>query len=542
MPDKLCNPAKRPDGFIYSAILVYFIAALINILKHVMWGDELLVWAIAKKSSSFSELFYNFRFEGLPKLWISIVYILTLITNNMASIQAVHLIIATTAAFVFLKYSPFSKWQRILFIFGYFPSFEYAIISRNYPIGILGIFIFSYMMRPTLQKRNYFLMAMALMLMCQGNLYSIIIAIAFTCTLVCEYLTDANSQKNWTKFILFTLFATIGIICSIYNIMPPNDSVYLGQFNQLKHTISLPHIFIDLIKGVSWLWDACLPIPLLTQHFWNSNAILYLSSNIFILLHIKAAASLCLLFIGFFMVLRRPTVAAFYISANIGLIVFISFVYGYLIRHIGHMYFVLICSLWLSYYYEPFSFKSDLLNKLCAFFESKRGIYLNFLIAIHIIAAIIAITLHAKYPFTTAKEAADYIETKKLDRFPIASDLDWHTANISVYLGKDFYFPVTGRSGNYIISDSKRLITNFRRMKSPLGYEADKALILDEVRKYMLIKQSSVLLILNYPLTDALVRQYGLLFLESFTNGILGYDDQRLFLMTYMGKAAEASH
>src|ERR1022692_2370586 len=90
----------------YSIIVtaVFFIIALIGILHHEMWRDELQPWLIARESHSIPQLLHNMRFEGHPILWHLMLYFITCFTNHLFYQQALHLLIACGFIFIFNRY------------------------------------------------------------------------------------------------------------------------------------------------------------------------------------------------------------------------------------------------------------------------------------------------------------------------------------------------------------------------------------------------------------------------------------------------------
>jgi hypothetical protein len=50
--------------------------------------------------------------------------------------QGLHLLIATTTVYLFVRFAPFSLLQRLLFSFGYFPFYEYSVICRSYGLSL----------------------------------------------------------------------------------------------------------------------------------------------------------------------------------------------------------------------------------------------------------------------------------------------------------------------------------------------------------------------------------------------------------------------
>ena len=165
------------NNYHYFAFVLFILLGIIGIINHEMWRDELQAWLIAKNSGSLINLFQNFRYEGHPGLWFMILYYISRFTHNPVSMQFAHLLIASAAVFLFLKYSPFSKLQKLLFIFGYFPFYEYSIISRNYSLGMLFIFLFCTLY---CTKKNFLLLAGVIFLLAQTNIFGLIIAIALS--------------------------------------------------------------------------------------------------------------------------------------------------------------------------------------------------------------------------------------------------------------------------------------------------------------------------------------------------------------------------
>src|SRR6516165_2118889 len=120
----------------------FFLLGAYLMSHHEMWRDEIEYWLIARDSTSVPNLFANMKYEGSPTLWPLLLMLLTRVSHSPTAMQALHLLIATSTIYVFARYSPFSVVQKVLFSFGYFPFYEYAIISRNYALGVLLIFVF----------------------------------------------------------------------------------------------------------------------------------------------------------------------------------------------------------------------------------------------------------------------------------------------------------------------------------------------------------------------------------------------------------------
>ena len=155
--------------------ILFFVLCAMGILKHEMWRDELEAWLIAKDSISISELLRNIKYTGHPALWYLCLHLLSKITSDPIIMQLFHLVIAAGVIFVFLHYSTFNELQKTVFCFGYFPLYEYGVISRNYSLGVL--FIFTFCALYCRKNKSYLFLAIALALMSHTNVYSLIIVL-----------------------------------------------------------------------------------------------------------------------------------------------------------------------------------------------------------------------------------------------------------------------------------------------------------------------------------------------------------------------------
>jgi hypothetical protein len=55
--------------------------------------------------------------------------------------QVLHGLLAAAAAFVVLRWAPWGRQTAALFVLGYFPFYEYAVISRHYVLGALLVWL-----------------------------------------------------------------------------------------------------------------------------------------------------------------------------------------------------------------------------------------------------------------------------------------------------------------------------------------------------------------------------------------------------------------
>jgi len=111
------SPTAPDDRLLASFITLGFVSlAAFAVLHHGMWRDELQAWIAARGGAG----------AGL---------------SPSAPMQAFNLVVAVTGVYVFTRYSPFTPLQKVLFALGYFPAYQYAAISGDYALGLLGVWI-----------------------------------------------------------------------------------------------------------------------------------------------------------------------------------------------------------------------------------------------------------------------------------------------------------------------------------------------------------------------------------------------------------------
>lgn len=115
-----------------------------------------------------------------------------------------------------------------MFAFGFFPFYEYAIISRFYVLGIL--FIIALCAALGNPKRNYLFLATLLFLLTQTHLFGVILAVTLCAALIFEGIIDkdASAEARRHKSAIVTGFVIViaGVILALIQIVPPLDTSF----------------------------------------------------------------------------------------------------------------------------------------------------------------------------------------------------------------------------------------------------------------------------------------------------------------------------
>ncbi|MDD5218137.1 MAG: hypothetical protein PHN49_12635 [Candidatus Omnitrophica bacterium] len=127
--------------FHYAAIVAYVLLNAFVLFHHEPWRDEAQAWLIAR-DTNFWGLLNEIRYQQNPPLWYLILLpFAKLGLPYPGTLQIIHFLISVTAVSVFILKAPVRPLLKYLFAFSYFMSFEYVIISRNYSIAILLLFL-----------------------------------------------------------------------------------------------------------------------------------------------------------------------------------------------------------------------------------------------------------------------------------------------------------------------------------------------------------------------------------------------------------------
>src|ERR1039458_693594 len=501
---------------------VYACLELLNILHHSMWRDEIQVWMLGRHSHSIAELIYLKRYDGHPDAWFVLVYLITKFTHDLRWMQVVHAAVATATVYAIARYSPFTRMQKILMAFGYFLFFEYATISREYALGILGLFVFCSVFRSG-PRKNYVALVLLLAFICQTSVYAMILALSLFVALAFEAIQAPDwrqplTRSGW-KISALAAIMLIAVGISVLHTLPPAD----GGFGVGVHLGTK-----GLSASLAMFWRSFVPIPQFTQTFWNSN-LLQGSRELTRLMALMGVASFCASVMFF---LRKPVVLFAYLSGATGLLLFKQFVYqGYLrhdgfvfilflvclwlasyfpekhfplrgadriallfkqfvyqgyLRHDGFVFILFLVCLWLASYFPEKHFPLRGADRIAVLFKPLQKDAIFTLLLIHAAVGIGVSAAAFTIPFSQAQAIAQYIRSNNMENWTIIGDPDYSVSSVVGYLDRESFYFTGNRVGSYIILDKRRLT---EPTESVMQLASESAARIHQ----------KVLVILNYP-------------------------------------------
>src|SRR5689334_7861593 len=260
-PDQL--PQTRTSAWFLVLLPVCFAAlVLLGISQHELWRDEAKAWLIARHSHSLIELFNNRRYEGHPIVWYALLYAVSRISVNPFAMQILHAFIATAGIVMFVTYAPFGRLAKVLFAGGLFPMYEYAVVSRNYAIGILLLFVLLALFASPQRRPVSF--AVVLGLLANTSLYGLFFAVALAIAWVVRDMTNRRLRPGdgRQKFfdVLAGMIAIVSCVAAFLQIVPPPPVVGPNQ-HRLEAFSEDRFTGVGTEEAVSRVWDSIVPIP-----------------------------------------------------------------------------------------------------------------------------------------------------------------------------------------------------------------------------------------------------------------------------------------
>lgn len=420
----LGKPALSGVFFLFVILAGYTMA------HHEPWGDEIHSWNIAKGSASYLDVIQNSRYEGHPPTWYTIMWIVSKFTHDFSWVQMVHLTIATLTVFLILFYSPLPLVARLLIPFGYYFSFEFSIITRNYAIGVLVAFCICLIMRRTFPYKMvcYYLL---LLLLSNGHLLGLILAGSFH---LYYLLWDYEQHKNIKRIGLHILAGALFLLPSCYFMFPPSTGALNVGFWMNRWDISNVMITIQSpLRSIT-------PIPAWwNEHFWNTQFLMEWQYRYRWMKYITPFLSVGII-VAIFFILRKSRKSTILFFTNLLLTSFISIVVFPLgsARYAGLIYIGFLAAWWL-YCYEatPVRWYKWVVNGL---------------LVIQMIAAGVAIGADSGRPFSNFNRVGELVN-KVPAHEKVVVDY-WGLNAIATFMDKPFYCLDLKKEVSFLLWDS----------------------------------------------------------------------------------------
>ena len=419
----------------FLILSIYITASIIGMLHHEIWLDEAQHFLIARDSGSLSDVYYNMRYDGHPRLWNFLLFFIThFITNSPEGMQVFHLLITTTIIYFFLRYAPFDIIFKILIIFGYYFLFEYNLLSRNYALGILFLFNCCFLFRNT--EKNLIPICILIILLCNTHLFYMFTSVGIFLALIIDY--GLKKQLFTTRFIICSVLFLAGVISTLIQVHSPSDNATFQFY--------FPTLFSKerLLFTINTLSKAYFPVPLISYYyFWNTYELNLLSWII------RLIISFIALIFPLFLFNKSTKAIIFYYTSTFLIMLFVFLTQMAAARYFGMIFIFFIAAYWISKYEiheNKFNRKSILKNKLLNLI-AKSLLYISLLC--QLFAGVYAYAEDYIHPFSQAKNTVNYLRKDKLTNEVIVVDGYNAGPSLSAYLQKKLFYLDINQPGSF---------------------------------------------------------------------------------------------
>jgi hypothetical protein len=128
---------SRKNLSLWIAFASYAIITGVLSLRHTMWRDELQLWLVASKSSTFGELLKNISNENRPMGYFIFCWIVSRFTSNPEWLKLTNWLISIFMSYIVLFQLKIKNTIKILFLCGVIPLIGYSHIAQDYMLGTL---------------------------------------------------------------------------------------------------------------------------------------------------------------------------------------------------------------------------------------------------------------------------------------------------------------------------------------------------------------------------------------------------------------------
>ena len=421
-----CFGSKNKSIASMLILLMWLTVAIVVSANHELWRDEVRALSTAIEPASFWHLPSVIKDGGHPILWYLILRMAFWIMHTPVVLKLISICVAFASVAIFYRHAPFPVWQKILFIWGVLPIYEYCIMVRNYGISMFLFFLFATLY--TQREKRPFFMACVLAALANTNAHSCILAGVLTAMWLFDTVVIDRHSLNSRSTIALTsafVFIGIGIFCSIATMLPSQDTLVTkplllnaSQVTQALYTnIKHPGIHFNIV--FPYLTDSMRDVLL-----WGLVAGL----------------------------LIRPHVA---FSLFVGIVLlgtFFSAVYPGALRHQGIFIIFMISLHWIVYQQMIDNTKGKLKRQLHFMHKASVYVVLSVIFTVHIVGSAYKISIDISKEKSSSKAFGRFLMThSEYHDAIILGEPDYKLESLPYYVSNRIYIPRERRFGSVVM-------------------------------------------------------------------------------------------
>ena len=468
-----------------AILFIYSILVIFGGMHHEPWRDEAHAWYTARENS-LPVLFDNAKYEGVQILWYILLFPFAKLGFPYETMTFIHVAIAIAAVALLLFLGKPPYFAKVLFAFSYYMVYEYAVIARNYVLFVFLLFAIACVYSQRMNRPIIY--GALLFLLFQVNVYSIIPAAVLTVFFIYDLLYLKKISRG---SILAVLMMLCGGVLILLQFMGGSSLIDSSYFND-KDILQSSHIVLNnMVVPVSKYYFVPNPPTILLNTLYYSMLIFlavffaYISKNLRI-----------------FMMASISVLGEFFINLK---------AHEGTVRHHGLIFIIIFFYWWL---FNQSKYSESRLQR------SVRNLFtglVSFFLAISVVFGIKTIISDFKYPFSGAKDMAQYIAAHNLGQMKTVSyEGGFGEAVLPYFKNKQFWFSEFNAMGSFDLNDrryvelSRNLNINQAMLRIDKSFSRNEPLLLllnqqlpDEWNnKYRLIHTSTSVSFWSNPTED----------------------------------------
>ena len=468
------SPVDEPLWFAPALTAAYALVLAFAMFHHELWRDELQHWMLPRDSTGPLDLFRNMEYETIPKLWQLLLLPVTRLTPSPVGMQILHWAIASAVIFVVARYAPFGPLQKTLFAFGYFPLFEYGVMSRNYALGLLFVVVTCALLRHRYRRPLW--LGLALALMSNTSAHACIVAIGLLLALMLDYALERRAPAedravDTRRVCAGFAVAAVGILLAVLQMIPPADVTLSSMSATWRHSWYLEW-------NPAWLAACLKTIPFVVFSPIDPDFLPVVADPVNSPGQLGAvhgvATALALLAVVVAFCWRKTVALLLFLCLVLGFLAFFYMVHYGSFRHHGFLLISLLIVVWGGRHLTGLAADPDPEARRTIYTRRIGSLLLTGLLAMHAFGGLRAVAIEVERPFSLAERTAEYIRANGLESLPMIGYPDWPASAVVGHLSpeKRIHYVHGNREGSFVRYDGARIGTG------PKGTIRDAALLL----------------------------------------------------------------
>ncbi|MEL7237591.1 MAG: hypothetical protein AAGK78_01920, partial [Planctomycetota bacterium] len=344
--------------------------------------------------------------------------------------QLLHVLLASAVVWVVATFAPMPRWTRVLIVLGYWLGFEYAVISRNYALGLLPLFASAALLQH--RPKAYIGQGVLLAVACQANALAMMLAGCLGLLQIDLWLRDGRPMTR--RFLIGAIILAAGVLLSVAQLWPVEDRAY-----------SKSPKLVDVERAgriaAAW-WQSFVPIPPVGRHWWGNNLLDITIHRGGILKFAQPVLGvITFAVVAWSMPRRREGLGLFLLGTGV-LCLFFYVVFPGGLRHQGHLVIAAVLALWIGGGWNVLSKTGRFI--WTALFGVSAGV------------GLLASALDTVQPFSASRALATHIEANYPPASPVIGTVDLAVSPIAGPLERPIWYPTPGRFGTFIKWDNRR--------------------------------------------------------------------------------------